>query len=178
MMRASLQDSGGRFPSRQHWRSSVWYRACASMCGAALALSTTGGCYTYVPVQAAAPAPGTEVALSVTDRGRIDLTRQMGSGVRRLQGRLMSSTDSTIMLSVSAVEYLDSPTPVRWAGETITVDRNVLVEVSERRLSRSRSWVAAGVVAVAAAVVSTVAIKGFGSNGGDTRPPGGGTDQE
>ncbi|HZO17519.1 MAG TPA: hypothetical protein VFB46_00935 [Gemmatimonadaceae bacterium] len=148
------------------------------MCGALLVLSTTAGCYTYVPVRAAAPAPGTEVTLSVTDRGRLDLARQMGSGVRRLQGRLMSSTDSTIMLSVSAVEYLDSPTPVRWAGEAITVDRNVLVDVSERRLSRSRSWVAAGVVAVAAALVSTVAIKGFGGSGGDTRPPGGGTDQD
>jgi hypothetical protein len=141
-------------------------------------LSSIGGCYTYVPVQASQPAPGTEVSVSITDRGRVELAREMGAGVRRVQGKLTASTDSTIVVSVSSVQYVDAAAPVRWAGESITFDRNLLAEVTERRLSRGRSWAAAGIVAVAMAVVSTIAIGGFGDDPSDRRPPNDDVDQE
>lgn len=173
-----LTSQGNHRLWRRQGLRSVAYRACAAVCGVLVLLSGIAGCYTYVPVQATAPAPGTEVSLSITDRGRVELAREMGSGVRRVQGRLMASTDSTIVLSVSAVEYLGNAAPVRWAGEAITLDRNVLADVSERRLSRSRSWLAAGLVAAVAAGLSTLVIAGFGGDGGDTRPPGGDGDTD
>ena len=158
--------------------ASLYRRVCASVCAALVLLSSIGGCYSYVPVQATAPAPGTEVSVSITDRGRVELARSMGTGVRRLQGRLTASTDSTIVVSVSSVEYMDRAATVRWAGESVTLDRDVLAEVSERRLSRGRSWAAAGIVAAVMALVSTLAIGGFGEDPGDSRPPNGGVDQE
>src|SRR3954452_15011641 len=44
-------------------------------------------CYAYTPVQTA-PAPGSQLALEVTDEGRVALNDKIGPGVVRLEGTL------------------------------------------------------------------------------------------
>ena len=109
--------------------------------------------------------------MRVTDRGRVMLERQVGAGAQRLEGRLLSATDSTLSFALTSVRYIDNPSAVRWTGETVTIARDVVVDVSERRLSRSRSWLAGGIAALVVAALSTLAIEGFGGGGGDD-PPG------
>lgn len=139
-----------------------------------LLLPSVVGCYQYVPITASAPVAGTEVSLGVNDQGRVALAGQIGPGARRLRGRLTQATDSLFVISLTSVEYVGAPVPARWAGEAISLSRDYVSDIGERRLSRSRSWLTAGVVAALAAAVSTIAIVGFGSDGGSDRPGGGG----
>jgi hypothetical protein len=139
-----------------------------------LLLPSVVGCYRYVPITSTAPAAGTEVSLGVTDQGRVALAGQVGPGARRLLGRLTQATDSLFVISLTSVEYLGAPVAARWAGEPLSVSRQYVSDIEERRFSRTRSWVTAGVFAALAVAVSTIAIVGFGSDGGSDRPGGGG----
>lgn len=143
-----------------------------------LLLPSIGGCYRYVPVSETSPTTGTDIAVGISDRGRVALFSQLGPGVRRLRGRLMRMTDSALVLGVSAVEYVGAASAAQWTGEVVSVPREYVTDVGERRLSRTRSWLMAGVVALLAAAVSTIAIGGFGDDAGDNRvPPGNGETQ-
>ena len=145
---------------------------------AVLLLPQVTGCYQYVPVTAAAPPAGREVTIDISDRGRVALANQLGPGARRVHGRILQAGDTAYVLGLSAVEYLGAASVAKWSGEVVSVSRDFVTDVRERRLSRSRSWLAAGLVVVLAAAVSTIAIIGFGSEGGDTRTPPDGGDTE
>lgn len=152
------------------WRAAV---------AAVLLLPQVIGCYQYVPVTAATPAAGQDVTIDISDRGRVALATQLGPGARRVHGRIIQAADTAYVLGLSGVEYLGVPALAKWSGEVVSVSRDYVTDVRERRLSRSRSWLAAGLVVVLAAAVSTIAIVGFGSEGGDNRtPPDGGGDTE
>jgi hypothetical protein len=143
--------------------------------GAALALLLVpqlAGCFQYVGVPATGRPAGAEVAVSITDRGREAMTPMVGSNVRRINGRVVESTDTALVLSVTSVDHLRG-LPDQWGGERVAVPRDFISTVGERRLSRGRTAAAMGVVAVAVAVASRIAIQGFGNgDGGNDRPPG------
>lgn len=143
--------------------------------GAALALLLVpqlAGCFQYVGVPATGRPGGAEVAVSITDRGREAMTPLVGANVRRINGRVVESTDSALVLAVTSVDHLRG-LPDRWGGESVAVPRDFISTVGERRLSRGRTAMVLGMVAVAVAVVSRIAIEGFGTGGGDDdRPPG------
>jgi len=143
--------------------------------GVALALLLApqlAGCFHYAPVTATGRLPGAEVAVGITDRGREAMTPMVGAEVARINGRVVQSTDTALVLAVASVDHLRG-LPTRWAGESIAVKRDFISTVGERRLSRGRTAVVLGIVAVAVAVASRIAIEGFGTGGGDDRPPGG-----
>lgn len=133
------------------------------------------GCYTYHPVAAPEVAPGAEVTLSITDRGRVALGDSLGPGVAQVTGRVSERNDSALVLHISAVEYLNGQLN-RWNGERVAVAQDLVGSARERRFSRSRTWLAVGGtiagVALLAGLVSLVA-SGF-DDGGGTRPPGNG----
>jgi hypothetical protein len=131
------------------------------------------GCFQYVGVPATGRPGGAEVAVDITDRGREVMTPLVGADVRRIHGRVVQSTDSALVLSVTSVDHLRG-LPDRWGGESITVRRDFISTVGERRLSRGRTAMVMGIVAVAVAVATRIAIEGFGTGGDDDdRPPGG-----
>jgi hypothetical protein len=170
----SVRGGAGLFDRRRHPRT---HRVLVGVAVLSL-LPNLLACHSYVPVRPdATTVQGTEVAVRVTDRGRVMLERQVGAGAQRLEGRLVSATDSTLSLALTSVRYVDNPATVRWTGETVTIARDVVVDVSERRLSRSRSWLAGGIAALVVAALSTLAIEGFGGGGGE-EPPGNGNQQE
>ena len=123
-------------------------------------LPNVTGCYESMAVRTSVVPAGTEVSLAITDRGRVALGPQMGEGVLRLNGRVADASDSAYVVKVSSVDYVASPTG-HWAGEEIKVPHDYIASVSERRLSRKRSWLMAAVV-VGAVVAVSVAIKIIG----------------
>lgn len=131
------------------------------------------GCYHYAPIPGSAIRPGSEISVRVTDRARIELNQSVGPGVRRINGRVTNAADSAVSLAVSSVRQFDVAAPTPWTGERITLPRDWISEVGERRLSRSRSAIAAGLVVAAAIAASTLAITGFGSGESSDRPGGG-----
>lgn len=130
------------------------------------------GCYHYVPATHAAMPSGAEVSVGITDRGRVALSDQVGPGVRRVGGQVLETTDTSLVLAVTSVEYLDLSVPMQWAGEPVRLELapHFFTEVRERRLSRSRTWMMGGLIAVVAVAVSMIAIRGIGGEGPDNRP--------
>jgi hypothetical protein len=137
-----------------------------------------GGCFHYVPPMQSAPAPGAEITFGVTDRGRVELTPVFGPGLQRVGGRLLESTDTTLVLSVATVDYIDLGITARWAGERVEVRRDLIADVRERRFSAGRTAVAAVMATAVAVAVSLIAIRGFGGDTPPDRPdPGNGQQQ-
>lgn len=136
------------------------------------------GCYSYVPVSSSAVPPGSRIAVAVTDRGRVGLSEPVGPGVRRIEGDFLAETDTSVMLSVSSVQFLDLGMPARWSGERLEISRGFISEIREWRLSRTRTWITLGLVAVGAIAASFVAIGGFGADDPSDRPPGGGPEPD
>lgn len=135
------------------------------------------GCYTYVPVSTSPI--GSTVSVEVTDRGRVALAESVGPGVRRFNGQVMASSDTAMQVSVSTVQFLDVGAPVKWAGEPVAISRDYVVVLREKRLSRSRSFLAAGLFTAAGVAMSMIAIRGFGGDDPSGKPGGGdGTGQQ
>jgi hypothetical protein len=152
-------------------------RAARARVALVLLLLQLTGCYQYVPVRTPQLPAGALVSVGLNDRGRVELAERIGPGVRHLGGAVVTTSDSAMVLAVSTVDYMDVPVPVRWNGERVQLSRQFLNEVRERRLSRSRSLIMAGVLTIGAALVSTLALTGFGSNSEPDRPGGGDTHQ-
>jgi hypothetical protein len=113
------------------------------------------GCYSYRMASGASTiAPGTYVSLSITDRGRVGLNERMGSGVLRLSGTLRDASDSLYVVNVESVEYLGAGKS-HWSGESVRVPNEYVGSVSTRTLSKKRSWLMAGLVVGAIALIAT-----------------------
>ncbi len=170
------QDAGSRAAGSAR-RAGPHRRARASV-ATLLLLFHVSGCYHYVPVSSTSLPVGANVSVGISDQGRIALTEPVGPGVRRLSGMVVASTDTTVVLAVNGVDYIDLDTTVRWDGERVTLSRSFINDIRERQLSKRRTWLMAGLVVVGAVLVSTLAITGFGSDGGDREPdPGPGQQQ-
>lgn len=156
-------------------RCGVAYRARAAV-AILLLLPSATGCYHYVSISDDASVAGTEVSIEITDPGRVALTSQFGPGVRRLHGRLTQWSDSLFVIGLTTVEYLGLRSSVAWAGESVSVSRNYVAGIQERRFARTRSWLTVGVLVLLAAV-STFVIADFGGDPGSDGPGGGGGDQ-
>jgi hypothetical protein len=130
------------------------------------------GCYAYRPL-GSPPAPGTTVALFVTDVGRVSLGRQLGESARDLEADVLAVSDSGYVLGVRSVTYLSGHRQ-RWSNERLVVARQDVTNVRERRFSRARTIGATAVtVGSAVALIVTRSILA-GGTGGDRTPPGGG----
>jgi hypothetical protein len=132
------------------------------------------GCYEYAPVGSVSPGTGADLSVQVTDRGRIALEPQVGPEVRRINGRLLESSDTSLALSVRSVTTLRSNLSQPWSGERIAVSRNYISEIGARRLSKPRTAFMAGLLVAAAVAVSTIGIAGFGGGDASDQPGGGG----
>jgi hypothetical protein len=131
------------------------------------------GCYVYTPV-AGSVAPATYVALDITDRGRVGLGDLIGPAARRVEGVVKSETDSIFSLNVASVGYLNGQSN-RWSGEPLTVRKDFITNVRERRFSKGRTIMASGSV-VGGILVFALTRGLFGFGGSDERPPGDGPD--
>lgn len=128
------------------------------------------GCYSSRISATNDLAPGTDVALAITDRGRVALTSAIGPQVYRISGKLLSRTDSSLVLSVQSIEYLGGAVGP-WNGESLTVANEYVGLAVERRLSSSRTWLLVG--GIAAGLTALVAGTKFGGISGGGRSGGG-----
>jgi hypothetical protein len=132
------------------------------------------GCYVNMPV-VAAPQPGAVLNFDLNDRGRVGLGENLGPAVLSIQGTLGSQTDSVYAIGVSQVGYLNGQSN-KWNGEALTIPKAFVRDVSERKYSRSRTYlVAAAAAAGFVAFAASRHLLGLGSPDRDpgTQPPGG-----
>lgn len=134
-------------------------------------------CYSYSPV-ATTPTPDTYLALVLNDQGRVGAGSYVGPATARVEGTLVQATDTGYLVRVSAVEGIGGARQ-RWTGEMVTLHRDYVGSVLERRFSPGRTVMA--VLGFAGTTVALVVTQGLGVLGGgdETRrpPPDGGNEQ-
>lgn len=146
--------------------------------GALLAsLGLLAGCYTYAPLPSVEPVTPAHVALVLSDQGRVGASPNVGSGVARVEGALIGSTDSAYTLRVAAVTDIRGAQS-RWTGETITLRRTWIGNAYERRFSKSRTYLLVGAMTTGFfAFAATRHLFGIGGPQIEN-PPGGGGNQQ
>ena len=132
-----------------------------------------GACYTYQPVPSTPP-PQTRVAVVLSDYGRLEASRQIGPRTDRVEGNMLSATDTAYLLAVSSVKPIRGPW-VRWSGEQVSVRRDYVANMYERRLSKGRTALAiAGGAFTVLTLMVNLDIFGFGGLDIPIIPGGGG----
>jgi hypothetical protein len=138
-------------------------RRFARAVGVIVAAWATQACYTYVPVDLAAPRTvGERVALEISDQGRVGLSERLGPGVLRVEGTLTRAQEQEVSLNVYRVAQMGQPQPSRWSGESVTIPRSFIGGVQERRFSRGKTVLSVGLAtAVVAYLVTQQNLFGF-----------------
>jgi hypothetical protein len=88
-----------------------------------------------------------------------------------VEGMLQSQTDSAYMIRVASVGYVNGQSN-KWNGEPLTVKKDFVKDLSERRFSRGRSLIAAGILT--AGVLAFAFSRNLLGAGNTDRDPGGG----
>jgi len=128
--------------------------------GFVLLLGVASACYVYTPAPAAA-VPGTRLLLELNDRGRVGLGDSIGPSALVVEGLVASNSDSAYTLRVVRVGYLNGQSN-QWNGEPLIVAREFVGTAKERKFSKSRSWLTAGAVSLAAvAFIASRGLLGF-----------------
>ena len=133
-----------------------------------LSLAPLAACYRAAPLAGPAAAPtGRRVIVSLTAQGTQDLASQLGPGVVRAEGVVIAAAPDGIELALTRTE-LGTGTDQLWQQQRVRVPHAAVATLSERRLDRVRSWLAAaGIVALAALAATIVG----GELGGDRSGP-------
>lgn len=151
---------------------SVSRRLIALLC--VLLLAVQVGCYSYLPIQETAPAVGQQVGVILTDEGRQMVGDRLGSLVERVDGTLLSATESAISLSVDRTYSLRGTESI-WSGEQVEIQKAGIRGFRERQLSKGRTvFLTIGLVVGVAALIAglSLAVGGRGAPiGGPDCPP-------
>jgi hypothetical protein len=148
----------------------MWRRQVALAVGV---LHLCTACYSYVPVRST-PSPGAQVALEVTDEGRVSLNDKIGPGVVRLEGRLAAVEGDELLVDASAATQFRGYVS-DLGGVRVRLPQRYVVRMDQRQFSRTRTaMVVGGVVAI---VVGFFATKISGRSTPGDEEPGGGPDQ-
>lgn len=133
------------------------YRLVAAL-GIASMLAWSTGCYTYPARAASEVNPPALVSVDVSDVGRVGLSDQMGTEVKRIEGQVTQRNDSAIRLMVTEVSFLNG-TSNKWQGQEVTIRPLDVKRISQRTYSRQRTMLAA--LVLGGLIGLTIATKGF-----------------
>jgi hypothetical protein len=120
------------------------------------------GCYRYTAVNEP-PGAGADVRIRLTEAGAASLAPLLGAGTTSVSGRIITASDSTLLLAVSETGRGDAR--VAWAGERVTVPRLALASAEYRSLDRWRT-VGIGAAGVGAAGVVALLVNALSSRAG------------
>ena len=138
---------GGRIPRRSLRRI------------AAFGFVLLGACYRYTPT-ASAPLAGADVRLHLSEAGSATVAPVIGVGMTSVSGRVVSVSDSELVLAVSETAGADRR--LAWAGERITLPRSAVTSFERRSLDRSRT-IGVGAASVGAAAAIALLVNAIGS---------------
>lgn len=137
---------------------------------ASVVVASTAACYTSSSLLGP-PAPGTNVAATLNDRGRSALGDSVGTNVDEIEGRVVARTDTSMVLALARVRAFSGEV-TRWTGEQVTLRMSSLRSLSEHRLARGPTiGLAVGVTALVVALILGRSLSGGGSGTTNETPP-------
>jgi hypothetical protein len=131
------------------------------------------GCYVNTPLVTTVPEPGTRLHVQLTDDGAQSLARYLGPNVAYIDGRLIQRQDSGMTLSVNSTTARTGEQQ-SWKGENVQIPKSAVATVEQKKVSKWRTALVAGVVVAGVAVISGVS---GGSSGSSHGGGGGGSNQ-
>jgi predicted small lipoprotein YifL len=120
----------------------------------ALLVSLTA-CYTQRPLEVPVPTASTRIVASVSDSGTVAMSNAIGPGAVEIEGVVAAADADVWNLHLMRVEHRDGRS-IPWNRELVSFPRNALARPMERRLDRTKSWLAAAGIAAAALIVGRV----------------------
>jgi hypothetical protein len=130
------------------------------------------GCYTYRPLPsvdgAMAPA-GTQVEVRLTTAGAAGLANQVGPDVLYLDGFLVSADSNALTVKMARSETARRVS-AEWKGEQITIPREDIAGVSQRKFSVGATALLGG-IAGGGLVAAYALLGGTGGASGLVAPP-------
>jgi hypothetical protein len=136
-----------------------------------LLIPALASCYAYHRAPSTLPPPGEHVRITLNDSGTALLAAQVGPSTEALSGRMLQDSAGSYLIAVSSTRRRDG-VEMGWRGERVAVSRPFVVQVEERRFSRTRTVLASAAVVVAV-LFAREAFWGPGGVFGGA-PPGGG----
>jgi hypothetical protein len=115
-----------------------------------------GACYRYVPTT------GTDLVAGQVYRGHLSpngterVARLMGADVGRFDGRVVTATDTALLVAISSTVKRSDPRRMIWSGEQLAIPRDAIATYERRELDGRRTMGAA--LLGAAAILATGAI--------------------
>jgi hypothetical protein len=113
-----------------------------------LASFLLSGCYSAAPVPPSGPAPGTRIRAELTREGAGQMAPQIGSGVLSVEGFATRAGEREWDISLLSAQMVGG-TQVEWNREVVRFPVSALGTVTERKLQKQRSYMAAGVITAA-----------------------------
>lgn len=136
-----------------------------------LASFVLSACYRTSPLPSPQPEPGTRIVAELTRQGSVEMAPTIGSGVHAVEGIAAGARDGGLDISLLRV-IQNGGTGVQWNREVVRFPTTALSSVGERRLDRTRTYVAAGGLTVLAVVLGRIfASSIFEGSGDDGQPP-------
>ena len=121
-------------------------RSVGVLCALALALQI--GCFSCLPVQSAPPLPAQQVGIVINDRGRLLLGDRVGASVDRIDGKVISRQDGSIVVDVYRVTDLRGNTAT-WTGERVSIPDEAILGYRARTFSKMKTLLLVGSIVIA-----------------------------
>ena len=132
-------------------------RVCASL----VAASFLSGCYTWIPIELEAAAPGPELRVFMTRRALADIPEGIPMSTTYVSGRLVRETQDSILIQVPVSRTVDAPGALD-LRQNLFLPKADIVDVQYRQLNRAKTIAALAGGAAAALAVLTVVISSGG----------------
>ena len=126
-------------------------------------MTLQAGCYRYVPMAGATPAPGERYEFEITDAGRVGLADRLGPGVLKVEGTLVRQTQDSYIVSVAGIDLISGASS-HWTGEQVPLNVGFVGTMEKRQFSAGRTAVAISATALAIGVfIISRALTGSGA---------------
>ncbi len=128
-------------------------------------------CFIQGPLATPVPAPETRIVAVVTDTGVLEMGRAIGSGATEVEGIVAGADAAAWDLRLLRVDYRNGQS-VPWNRELVRFPRSALSQATERRFSKGRSWIMAGLITSTAFLAARfLGVIGGGDNTDKPPPP-------
>jgi len=135
------------------------------------AVTVVSACYEYAPPPAVEPAPGTELRVTLTDAGSVAAASAVGPRVEQIDGRLARIDADTLVIAATQTTQRGGIENT-WNGERVAVPRSAVASLGVRRVSASRTVLAAAAgVAIAVGTIAGFRIGQSGNGNVTTQVP-------
>jgi hypothetical protein len=128
-------------------------------------------CYTQAPLGVPVPVSDMRIVAQVTDTGVLAMANALGPAATEVEGVVAAADATSWDLRLLRVQYRGGQS-VLWNRELVRFPRAALTRPTERRYSRGRSWLVAGLLTSTAFLAARfLGVIGGGDNTEKPPPP-------